>query len=190
MSIAGGRAREQNFEDEMEEVEKEGQTPPSPPPDIGEDEMVEHEGRKRKGPEEGWEDRIFDFQDEEEERKKRLGINTFKIRKPLGEKDENIDENLRLSMDNEMEFTKFKIDTIEVSLVEPDRESMLDSALSSSNEYEFPCMKVPPPSGFYKAINWRGKGFTEVPFKSNHPNPLSVMGGFMGAGKDAKLSQP
>ena len=116
------------------------------------------------------------------------GKGYFKIRKPLGEKDINTDENLRLSMDNEMEFTKFKSDTIQVSLAEPNMESFLDFAFSSSNTYEFACMRVPPKTGFYKAINWIDRDFKEVPFRSSkYPNPMSVMGGYMGAGKDSKL---
>ena len=127
-------------------------------------------GRKRQAPE-----------GEHTEKKRRLETTNFEIPKPEGEKKSKRDEMTRLSMDNEMEFTNFKFDNIEVSLAAPDTESMVD------DKYRFPCMRVPPETGFYKAINWVTKNFKEVPFKSNHPNPLSVTSGFMGAGNDAKL---
>ena len=133
-------------------------------------------GRKRQAPE-----------DEHAEKKRRLETNNFKIPKPEGEREANKDEIIRLSMDNEMEFTNFKFDWTEVSLAAPDTESMVDFEFSPDNKYRFSCMRVPPETGFYKAINWVTKNFTEVPFKSNHLNPLSVTSGFMGAGNDAKL---
>ena len=231
MSIAGGPARDQNFEDEMEEVEqfqlpgyltnqvaleavlveemdegeKEGQIPKSPKPDIKDKEMAELERSrskalealdalkggnpgKRKAPEGG---------KGKESEVKGMGKGYFKIRKALGEQDKNVDEDLRLSMDNKMEFTKFENETIQVNLAVPDKGPWLsdaeygilkaDFALTFSNEYNFDCMRVPRRTGFYKAINWRQKNFPMAPFKKNHPNPLSVMGGFMGAGDDAKF---
>ena len=56
-----------------------------------------------------------------------MGINKFIIpsRVPLGKKVNNIQENLTLSLDNEMEFTKFKMDDIRVSFAAPDRGGVL-----------------------------------------------------------------
>ena len=124
---------------------------------------------------------------EHTDRKRRLETNKFKIPKPEGEKKANKDEMKRLSMDTEMEFLKFEFDWTTVSLAAPDTESMVDFEFSPDNKYSFSCMKVPPETGFYKAINWVTKNFKAVPFKGNHSNPLSVTSGFMGAGNDAKL---
>ena len=75
-----------------------------------------------------------------------------------------------------MEFKTFKMDGIRVSLAVPDRGPFLNDVeynefkeKLANKEYYLSCMKVPPKTAFYKAINWKDKGFKQVPFKINHP---------------------